>query len=237
MKIKVIGFELIIGSLIVFFLLFTTLSTFGDISGGPGTAITPYDKSVNLDQIKQVKEKSSKARRIRNVELKEGKRLGLYDEVGLGFVVNKEIKPEPSYKFIGEKDKSGEIVEIDFSEIKSLSVIQTNDRALVEVVKFPDITPEDLFKTNPKYSHLKNNFIRFWLEIKDKGKGELNLVGKGYSGQLEAIAKIQNIKLNTIIEFDYGTFAYGPRNIPSIWWATPSVIEDPSYPYKIFIKK
>lgn len=226
----------------------------GAIGGGPGEVITPYvpDRPITLNDINRVKKASSEMRTVEDLKLR-GTYVTLYGkEVGFMYVVDQDVQAEPSFRFEGV-DESGrrDPITIDLSVVRSFSVLRVDkpwfgrDRALLEIVKFPTISPEELLqRPRPSYSDLERHYaetIRLWVTLEDERNGELCLVGKKlYNGrQRQVLARLRDIEPHSEVILGYGEYEVGGSlyPVPIIWWATHSVIEDERYPYRMYFKR
>lgn len=249
MKVKNFGYRSTVLVLVLVIVLSTTLAAKGGIGRGPGDPITPYvpNERITVEEIDIIKNESNDARTVADLKLK-GTHVTQYGEkVGLMYVVDKNVIGEPSFKFSGvsESGDSG-TTDIDFSEVKSFTLLRIDkrlfrrDRALLEIVKFPNILPQDLLSQRPSYSELlEGNYtqrVRFWVILESERNGELCLVGKKLyeRDQYQVLVRLRDIEPNSEVILGYGDARVeGIANpVPTIWWATHSVIEDESYPYR-----
>lgn len=253
MKVKNFGFRSTVLVLVLVIVLSTMLAARGDIGGGPGDAITPYvpDKKITWDDIKSIKEESSKARTVADLKVKDTHVTQYGEQVGLMYVVGESVSGEPFFKFSGVSESGDkDATDIDFSVVRSFSLLRVDerlfrkDRALLEIVKFPNILPEDLLSRRPSYSELEEHYtqrVRLWVALEGEKNGELYLVGKKlYERHIyQVLARLRDIELNSEVILGYGdTRVEGIANpVPTIWWAIDSVIEDESYPYRRYLAR
>jgi hypothetical protein len=227
----------------------TDFSAKGDVGGGSGKAATPFvpGKEVKEEEIVFVKNISKRSRTIEELKLK-GKRTTQYGEkVGLNYVKDQNVSDEPFFEFRGTTE-TGDTMNIDFSEVKSFTLLRIDnrwfarDRALLQVVQFPYISPKDLLSIKPKpsYSDLKKNYtksVRLWVTLEGEAHSELCIIGVKWSDEekYEVLSKLRDIELNSEVILEYGNFEVESiGRMPSIWWAIPSVIQDERYPYKLY---
>lgn len=254
MKAKNFGYRSTVVILVLFIVLSTILAAKGDIGGGPGDAITPYvpDKGITVQQIVIIKNSSNGARKVADLKLK-GTHVTQYGEkVGLMYVVDQNVIGEPSFKFRGVSESGDNgTTDIDFSEVRSFTLLRIDkrlfrrDRALLEIVKFPNILPEDLLSQKPSYSELLEGDytqrVRLWVILESERNGELCLVGKKLyeRDQYQVLARLRDIEPNSEVILGYGDARVeGIANpVPTIWWATHSVIEDERYPYRRYFER
>ena len=230
----------------LFLILFgTVFAAKGDIGGGSGIAITPYvpDKEIKIEEIVYVKNFSKKSRSIEELSQK-GTRVTQYGEkVGLIYVKDQNVNDEPFFEFKGTTE-TGAKINIDFSEVKSFTLLRVDnrflgkDRALLQIIQFPYISPEDLLSIKPNYSDLKENYtksVRLWVTLEGEAGSELCIVGVKLFDEekYEVLSKLRDIELNSRVILEYGIFEVDSiGQMPSVWWALPSVIQDRDYPYK-----
>ena len=148
-------------------------------------------------------------------------------------------------------DESGKDIAVDFSIVQSFKIVRReNDKALFEVMIFPDITPEKLLELKPSYTELRDGYTRIeriWIVLHHPEKGDLYLVGvvgrepkvmlerSGYTeicdswfenGRyfIESEYRMDHLETNREVVLEY--------NGNAIWWAIPSIIKDGEYPFR-----
>ncbi len=148
-------------------------------------------------------------------------------------------------------NESGREVSVDFSVVKEFKIVRKeNERALFEIVVFPDITPEKLVELKPSYSELRSRYtrvVRVWIALQEQDKGSLYIAGVvggeskallpggGYREMcdswfedgayfIESEERVGHIEANRNVVLEY--------NGNSVWWAIPSVIQDRDYPFR-----
>jgi len=200
---------------VVVFIFFSVFGAFfsvkGDIGGGSGKAISPYvpDKKVLLEEIVSMKNFSTKNRFIQQFSLKETTAPQYVEKVGLYYAKDEIVSDEIIFEFNGITE-TGEKMNIDFSEVKSFSLIEidnrlfSKDRALLQIILFPHISAEQLFSIQPQpsYSELKDNFtkiVKLWVNIEDEEDNELCIVGVRWADKYENLCKLRDLKLNSEI--------------------------------------
>ncbi len=227
-------------------ILGTALQANGDIGGGSGRIITPYvpGKEIKEEEVVEVKKISSRLRRINNLRVENSHISKRGIEVGLMYVKDETADKEPFFKFKGVIEGDDTPVEIDFSEVDRFFLLKvkkpwfSKDKALLEVIQFPDVSPGDILAKKTSYTELRENYtkkVRLWVKLEEEG--ELCLVGKVYGQEdYKVLSKLRDIKQNSEVILEYGFFQKEPGGIQisSIWWAIDSVIKDKKYPYKVY---
>jgi hypothetical protein len=233
-------------ALLIFFI--AAMSARGVLANGPGTPITPYPshKEVSKEDVIQVKDMASKMRTVRDIRLKgeNGHKLGQWQAVGLMYVEGHTARGEPFFFFGGATD-SGNEVSIDFSEIESFHIIKIKkplfrkDRALVQILRFPTISPKDLLARKPSYLELRQNYadtVSVWIHLEEEGGGKLCFVGQNMlsdsgtsTGGYEVITRVRDIEMVDLYQ--------GLPRREALWWAISSVTEDEHYPHRVFMAK
>ncbi len=249
MKAKNFGYRSTVVILVLFIVLSTILAARGDIGGGPGDAITPYvpDRGITVQEIVTSKNSSNGARTVADLKLKGTHVTEYGEQVGLMYVVGESVSGEPFFKFSGVSESGDNgTTDIDFSEVRSFTLLRIDkrlfrrNRALLEIVKFPNILPQNLLSQELSYSQLLEGDytqrVRLWVILEREGNGELCLVGKKLyeRDRYQVLARLRDIEPNSEVILGYGDARVeGIANpVPTIWWATHSVIEDERYPYK-----
>jgi hypothetical protein len=251
MRVKVFVYNLIFFVLILSIGLIFPLNK--DIGGGSGKKITPYvpDKEIKLEEVSLIKSICTRSRNIEHLKLKGTNVTKYGNGVGLMYVKGADVNGDPFFILEGKKETDGSIIKIDFSEIKSFSLLRVKKRlfskvrALLEVTIFPTISAEELLALKPSYSELAENYtkkVRLWIPLEKKG--ELCLIGKKFSfdtgdEEYKILAKMLDVQLDSEVILGYAPFkmeSIGALIFP-IWWAIHSVIKDDLYPYKLAFKK
>ena len=238
-------------ALVLFALLISfaaAMSVRGVLANGPGVPISPYPrhKALSQEDVIQSKDMASRMRPVRDIGLsgEDAHKLGQWQAVGLMYVEGQTARGEPLFLFSGTTD-SGNQVSIDFSEIESFRVVKIKkplfgkDRALVEILRFPFISPQDLLARKPSYSELRQNYtdtVRLWIALEGKGGDELCFVGRNVlsgsgtsNGDYEVITRVRDIEKVDLYQ--------GLPRRETLWWAISSVIADELYPHRVFMAK
>jgi len=146
--------------------------------------------------------------------------------------------------------ESGEKQSVYLNElemVKILKIDRDNNKMLISVEKFPNISPNELLTLKPTYSELKGNYskeIRFWINIKND-KDEKLYLAEVYHKDDQRLNDFFGFNMEWFNEKEYFVmyerkmidfqkndeikFWYENRNI---WWAIPSVTNDIEYPYR-----
>ncbi len=212
-----------------------------DISMGGRIVLTPYAEATepNLAQVTEMRERASESRCITEARVRGSKVPihGLY----VGFLATKTepgqiVEDKPAFELTLHQ-KSGKKVSVALSDVKNLKVLRIKGRflglfgrekALLEVVLFPDITPEALLEKPISYTELKDNYtmtVAGWVYLREKGGKRLCLVAKE-SGVYRVLARVKDLEPKREILFEN---RYDER---CLWWAVHSVARDSAYPYR-----
>ena len=233
-------------ALLIFFA--AAMSSGGVLANGPGVPISPYPrhKEVSQEDVIQAKDRASSMRAVRDIELKgeDVRKVGEWQAVGLMFVEGQTARGEPLFLFSCTTE-SGNEVSIDFSEIESFRVVKIKkplfgrDRALLEILRFPFISPQDLLARNPSYAELRQNYadtVSVWIALEGKGGDELCFVGRNVlsgsgtsNGDYEVITRVRDIEKVDLYQ--------GLPRREALWWAISSVTNDELYPHRVFMAK
>jgi hypothetical protein len=133
----------------------------------------------------------------------------------------------PQFAFIG-KDASERERIIDLSDVAAFRVVRLDTSvfgyaaAVVDVVRFPTLTPGQLLDRRPSFQTLVNNHqevIRLTINLETPA-GELYLVGKTAgkdqpSPGYQVAVRLRDVQLYKLVRLE-------PAAAP--WWATPSVV-------------
>ncbi len=210
------------------------------VGGGSGKPNTPYANTDKVNEEDLVKVKAISARcRDATVPFNRPDIPPKVKHLALVAAKGDKIAGELVYKFEG-KDEAGKPSSVDFSDVKEFKLIRFQEKdCLLEIVIFPTIAPKDLLEKKPSYSELAANFIssvRLWVQV-DTAAGDLAITGEDWDGKREFVAKVRDIKPNTVISVDYGRSKEMRGSGDAIWFATESVIKDPKYPHRLFFAK
>ena len=237
---------LVLFALLIFFA--AAMSVRGVLANGPGVPISPYPrhKEISQEDVIQTKNMAGKMRTVRDIELsgEDAHKVGQWQAVGLMYVEGQTARGETFFFFSGTTE-SGNDVRIDFSEIESFRVVKIKkplfgkDRALVEILRFPTISPQDLLARKPSYSELRQNYadaVSVWLPLEGKGGDELCFVGQNVLsgtgpsiGGYEVITRVRDIEKVDLYQ--------GLPRREALWWAVSSVTNDEHYPHRVFMAK
>ncbi len=218
-----------------------------DTGAGSGEPQTPYRGKVDQAAVERMRSLTAKTREVHNVELANGQSVSGYN-LALMYVRNLP-SGEPFWNFVGQ-DETGRASSISLSDVSRISLVSTTGGILsapyvvLEIEIFPTLGPKELLELKPTFSALKNSYqkeVRVRVPRRGSSKGEICLVSQNNgAAPYSVLAKLSDLKPNTAIEFDYGVLGkvLGKyRSEPAIWCATPSVIADEEYPYRIQMKK
>jgi hypothetical protein len=201
--------------------------------------ITPYDKPgivVDKDTVKHLKELSSKNRTLSSIPVSGSDMIRGGEGIGLAYVKSGQITGEVHFAFFGT-DEKGSKLEVDFSEVEKFKVLRKDGVILVlEIDQFPVITPEELLIKKPSYTELRANYrksVRLRLSIRAMNGAKLYLVAKRKGNEQLPIVPIEDVEPEREIRF-----SRSEKNLrQALWWAIPSVVSDPAYPYRLFFKR
>ncbi len=121
----------------------------------------------------------------------------------------------------GVNDK-GMVVAIPFSEIVSLrSVGRENTHIQLDILRFPDISPETLVALNPDCSELRKHqrSVRLSVSVVDNTGGQLS-----WFGQEEQYGDV--VKVGLLRDMEEGITVRVRLPVNETWWAIPSVTRD-----------
>lgn len=204
------------------------------VKGGGPTKSGPEEPygtgDISIDSLRRVRNDASRSKTMRDTIFQT---ISRYREVGFAFTKNQRITGRPFYQLRGKKEN--EWIGIDLSDIESISFLQqARGQVLLKVTMFPYISPDELLRMQPDYSSLRSRYtkeVSLWVLLDNNREGELALIGKSSSDAVNIIAKLRDIKLNTVLTLEYGRGQSYFRSRP-IWWAIPSVVQDPAYPFR-----
>ena len=225
---------------IAIFVLFIQ-SAKSDVGGGSGTPMSPYlrlscnslidDIDLDLHMVRYVQARTSKFRRVVNFP---GYHRPLERFLFEFCYKGKDTPLEVFHSFKGI-DKDGDPVDIDFSFVESFTVLgEENNYYVVELNLFPYITPETLLTEKPTYVDLDTKYRKTMvvnLPMFGKPNTILSVAGKIRENRktvYRPLFPFSRIEKNKKIEFDILDQDYR-----FLWWATPSVYNDPAYPYRV----
>jgi hypothetical protein len=216
---KTFAFKLILSALIV-------------IGGfdGSGGRLSPYSSSdkVTAKLVKEFRAASSKKR----IAFLEPLPVSAPKTVLLAWIKPGDTS-QPIETLTG-MDSSGKKQQIDMAVLSQLKVVSINAERhtlTAEVELFPMITPDELVKKQPTYRQLWSDYrktIQLGIETVDSKGRILSLIDAGTPGS-PGLA-ISSLAADTVVV----VLPHKKIKIDraSLWWAIPSVMDDPQYPYR-----
>ncbi len=127
-------------------------------------------------------------------------------------------------------DAAGAPTAVSLSEMESFSVVKaTAERLWLDIVKWPDISAARLLKEKPDYTALLAGY-----------RTKLTLIFDLAWPEATRPVLLEVLGLNGVVfsELQPGTqvqfYCGDPKNVDPgrFWWAIPSVVRDPAYPYR-----
>ncbi len=226
MKMRISGFNSFLTFLSQLFILFySSIALSQNLGGGEITRGSPYRNlllheriymhpdSEFIELVEKIKSYSSFLRNT--IDLRPN-RIGKFHNIALAHVDEGGKIIDLFHEVYGRsEDDNLEI--IDLSVISAFKVIKiernpfSTDRALLEIIIFPDISPSELVIQVPSYLDLIKNYtrrVKIWVKLNEETNKELSLVGTNYDRIHRIITKIGDIKLNTKIKLGYDQFDY-----------------------------
>jgi hypothetical protein len=151
----------------------------------------------------------------------------------IAFVRTRAGKPfgQAEFAFTGsdERGKKRTILMANARSFRLLSVKKKligDNEVVVEVTEFPALTPMELLKLKPTYSVLAAGYQR---KVK-LTMPDLALAGADWPGDtIHIITPLRDLDPNVDVTLQ--------PDRDQIWWAIPSVIADPAYPYRVVMKR
>jgi hypothetical protein len=205
--------------------------------GGGRVEISPYSSKETITVVRVNRQKElARTSMTATFELNGSKET--FPAVGLEWRKKGRTGPK-AYILNGETD-SGPLV-VDFSEIEELSILRTESsnskvRALFRVIAFPNVSVEQLVNERPTYTELKEKYsktLELWVVIKNTS-GDLC-----FGGKQKALRRVEELTNNVLVKFELAGLSRDDTKPEiwkgsgeGIWWAIPSVIRDPAYPYR-----
>ncbi|MEK6410420.1 MAG: hypothetical protein AABN34_26150 [Acidobacteriota bacterium] len=212
------------------------------LDGGGRSEISPYS-SKELITAERVNRQKALARTSMTAAYELNGAKENIGEVGLAWT-KAGVSGEMSYQLKGMMNGRSRVV--DFSEIQELAIVKTETtsskvRVLFKVITFPNVSAEQLVNERPTYSELKQKYSRtleLWVDVKMKASGDFCFVGKHVAPR-----PLEDFKNVAVIHFEYSGLSKDDRHSgmwkgggEGVWWAIPSVIRDPKYPYRRPVK-
>lgn len=205
-----------------------------DISGGSGRPISPYyDIALNKETIADMKRYSSRNKYVLQIFFPHSDDfIGKAEAIGFAYIKSGKIEDPVRYTLSGS-DEKGKVLEIDLSEVTQFEVLgKDGDFLVLEIERFPAITPEELLSKKPTYLELRSKYrklVILRIPSKTQKGAELYLIGTMEGKKQLPIASVEGIARGRAVRL------YNYLNDPkTFWWAIPSVYSDPAYPYRVF---
>jgi hypothetical protein len=159
--------------------------------------------------------------------------------VAYGTCKDATLEGKPKFTIEG-KDGSNRALTIDLNNVDSVEIREMEpSRLLLRVTVFPAITPSELLSKQPTYTGLREGFTathEAWvLADETQQRGPCIVQRELETEKYLAFLDLRKQKIGTRVNFSYQTKAAKS----SIWWAIPSVVQDPEYPYRdtVVLKK
>jgi len=210
-----------------------TPAVFADVGGGSGAVASPWRTEGPKDaaDIERVKEEAVKFRTLSvpGSVIEPGRTRATHlRQVALG-LEGADGAEARSYALRGRLP-SGASAVVPFSELDSFIVkSRTGKKMVLAVTVWPDISPATLFAEQPTYQQLMAGYRRkFDLEVDLKKDGR-RLV---FVDDLDFMPAVPLDTLPVKTEVLFRCEEPGMAHPRELWWAIPSVIGDPSYPYR-----
>jgi len=199
--------------------------------------ITPFKgPTITAEEVESARLKANRCRFVSKVHVRNSHQEFAGQHVAFAYVGADEKISEPVFSLTGADDSSTQL-SIPLSDIESMMLLKTEehwfrtDRALLEVIVFPDISPSQLLKSRPTYSQLTESTrtVRLWVLLNDEKKRELTMVGT-QSALLTytRLFPVRELEPNHKVIFEWPDEKDAP-----IWWATDTVVADAKYPHRI----
>jgi hypothetical protein len=212
-----------------------------------------FDKNTNklvLNGLMSIQERNLLLNRLSNQTADKDFRKRLRTAVNKLFFLPRMIN-EVLYYLEGYSEGNEKQI-IYLSEIEKIMILEVDkvhNKLLIEVVKFPDISPNELLSIKPTYTKLKGNYtteLKIWVNsVNEKGE-ELYIaeahhkndprmdnffgLNKDWFDEKEYFVGNER-KLIKFQKDDEIKFSYENKNI---WWAIPSVTNDIEYPHRFY---
>ena len=132
------------------------------------------------------------------------------------------------FKSFSGQSKVG-LVKVSLADVSKLKLVHVTGRgsrsatAVMEVSIFPDITPAELLRTNPTYSNLPKRTLTLSVALVREDGAELSFGNRVYADGTRA-PRFEDLAEGRSIKAYSEGFGF--------WWAIPSVISDPNFPYR-----
>ena len=204
--------------------------------------ITPFKgPTITSGDVESARQKANSCRIISKVHVRNSHEEFAGQHVGFAYVGADGEMGKPVFSLTGT-DESLSQISIPLSDIESMTLLKVEehwlslfgrDRALLEVIVFPDISPSQLLQSRPTYSQLAESTksVHLWVSLNDEKKRELTMVGtKSGFGPLTytKLFSVRELEPNHKVIFEWPDDSDAP-----IWWATDTVVADANYPHRI----
>lgn len=144
---------------------------------------------------------------------------------------DEDASPASAYALTGRL-ASGKMATLSFSEIDSFVVkSKTPEKAWLSVTIWPDISARKLLAKKPSYTQLLSAYrkvVEIEIDLKSSDGRPLVLAE---TGGLGSAVPLERLPAGAKVDF-HGEDVHEvhPREL---WWAIPSVIKDPAYPFRL----
>ena len=228
---------------------------------GPADILSPYDNAPDLSDVKRVRSAASSHTSIPGLGVVGSTKRPWICRLGLAYLGSGQ-PGSVFYAFRGRLagGENAEVDLAEVTNFEVLSV--DGSTAMLRITQFPRISSKDLLRKKPSYRNLRNccqKKIKLEVDLLDERGRELYLVELDPEEMIRrkpSSSEDQNILANPDPIWFFpspavdGTGFYGTkiRDVEGtnkiqlyntllasgnyLWWAVPSVIADPSYPYK-----
>jgi hypothetical protein len=201
--------------------------------------ITPFKPPITPGDVESARLKANRCRSVSKVHIRNSHQEFAGQHVGFAYVGADGEIGQPVFSLTGT-DESLSQISIPLSDIESVTLLKTEehwfnwrgpDRALMEVIVFPDISPSQLLKSRPTYSQLaaSTKSVRLWVSLNDQKKRELTMVAtQSVLLTYTRLFSVRDLEPNHKIIFEWPDEKDAP-----IWWATDTVVADAKYPHRV----
>lgn len=211
-----------------------------DIGGGTGEPLSPYARlrpdEISPSLVQSKKSKAAAKRVVLALPMAQSEtRVARISGLGLAFVKSGRMEGEVTHEFRGVAEDAT-AMSVPFSEISSLEVLgHEQEKLVVELRRFPAIEPEKLLDRKPTYLELRRESRRsdvLRIDVKKPSGSTLWFIGRKAGGQTAPVISLAEIAPGRPIVFLEELF-----DPEAYWWAIPSVVADPAYPYRVITRK
>lgn len=135
------------------------------------------------------------------------------------------------YALVGRSD-TGTTVTLRFSQIESFVVTSSNRKSItLAVTVWPDISPEELLRTQPSYRQLVDGYRRTVVLTMDLKSPDGRPLAFAEPGEYAVVVPLERLGAGAKGDFYAGhPHSVDPRRF---WWAIPSIANDKDYPYRL----